>query len=75
MLDFRGCDDGHIFVFLVKTFEFSIYTPRIIKPTVVYFQLELGSEFVLGIVFDDSKKRGVLTNIVKALKKQNVISD
>ena len=66
--DFRGERKGHIFVFVVRTFGFSLHTPEIIKTSTVYWQLHIRGEFIMGVVFDNSKKKRVLNNMLKALE-------
>jgi len=60
-------------IFIVQAFGFKLYTPDVIKTSTVYWQLHLRSEFILGILLDDSKKKRVLTNMLKALEEEEVL--
>ena len=54
-------------VFIVQTFEFPVFTLKIVKPTVIYHQFYLGTEYILCLLIDYSKKKRVLKNMKQAL--------
>ena len=70
----KGNTRAHIFVFIVKTFNFTLNTRTVVKPVVIYHQLHLGSEFIIGIMYDTTKKKRTIKGFVEAIATQAVLS-